>query len=69
MVTFATYTKIAYEIAKSKSWYEQVMTGPGSRSANNEFIQQLAEAYNRLDHSEATEAQARQFLKGAVSRP
>lgn len=69
MVTFARYTQLAYEIAKSRPWYSSEMTGEGSRRANNQFIQELARAYNANDHSEATEAQARRFLKENIGPP
>lgn len=64
MVTFAKYTELAYEIAESKG---AQLTGPGTQADNQAFIKMLAEAYNRNDHVEATEAQARSFLEDNIN--
>jgi hypothetical protein len=68
MVTFNRYTEIAYEVADSKGFGDQ-LRGPGTQQVNQEFLRQLGAAYRENDHSEATSSEARAFLKDAVSPP
>lgn len=68
MVAFSRYVEIAYELAESKGFADQLQ-GPGTGPANNRFMSQLADAYNQNGHAQATEAQARQFLQDAVGPP
>lgn len=63
MVTFARYTSLAYDIAKSRG---AQLSGQGTQQANRQFVSQLAELYNENNHSEATEQQARAFLEDAI---
>lgn len=66
MVAFGTYVSIGYEVAESKGIR---LTGPGTQDANQQFMSQLADAYNEYDHVEATEQEARQFLQANVGPP
>jgi hypothetical protein len=68
MVTFSRYVEIAYEVADEKGFGGD-LRGPGSGPANNRFMSELADAYNRNDHAEASEQAARRFLQDAVQPP
>lgn len=68
MVTFSRYTEIAYQVADRKGFGDQ-LRGPGTQARNQRFIRELAQAYNSRGHSEATEAEARQFLMSNVMAP
>lgn len=69
MVEFSRYVDIAYSVAKSKRWYDTEMRGEGTRPVHNQFMSELADTYNRLDHDRASEAAARRFLEENVARP
>jgi hypothetical protein len=68
MVTFSEYTELAYEVAESKGFADQ-LRGAGTQEANQRFISELAEAYNANDHSEASRQAARRFLDERVGPP
>jgi hypothetical protein len=68
MVEFSRYVSIAYSVAQSKGFAEQ-LRGPGTQAANQQFMSELSKAYNENGHAEATEAQARQFLSENVGPP
>lgn len=67
MVAFGTYVGIAYEVAEQKGITE--LQGEGTQERNQKFMSELATAYNENNHAEATESQARQFLKKNVVPP
>lgn len=66
MVAFGTYVKIGYEVAEQKGIR---LEGEGTQDVNQQFMSQLANAYNENNHVEATEAQARKFLQANVGPP
>jgi hypothetical protein len=68
MVEFSRYVQIAYEVAESKGFASQ-LRGSGTQQVNRTFLSQLAEAYNELDHSEASEASATKFLEENLGPP
>lgn len=68
MVQFSRYVGLAYEIAESKGFADQ-LRGPGSQQANQRFMSELADAYNENNHSEASVSAARQFLEANVGPP
>jgi len=68
MVEFSRYVEIAYSVADSKGFGDQ-LRGPGSQPANQRFLSQLADAYNENNHSEASEQAARSFLQSSVGPP
>jgi hypothetical protein len=63
MVEFSRYVQLAYEVADEKGVTPR---GPGSQDANRQFMSMLADEYNARNHSEASESQARQFLREAI---
>lgn len=68
MVEFSEYVKIAYAVAEQKGFRNQLQ-GPGTQSANQQFLSQLARAYNENNHSEASRSKAREFLEASVGPP
>jgi len=68
MVKFSLYVGIAYETAEEKGFVDQ-LRGPGTQEANQQFMSQLAAAYNANDHDDASEQAARAFLREAVGPP
>jgi hypothetical protein len=68
MVTFATYVGLAYDVLEAKGHAES-LRGQGTQEENQRFMRQLSQAYNANDHAEATEEQARQFLRANVGPP
>lgn len=69
MVAFSRYVELAYEIAKSRPWYNRRMRGPGTQSVHRRFVSQLADAYNENNHQQATVSQARSFLEENIGPP
>jgi hypothetical protein len=68
MVEFSEYVSIAYDVADSKGFGEQ-LRGPGTQPANNRFMSDLGKAYNANDHSEASRSAAVDFLEANVGPP
>ena len=68
MVEFSEYVSIAYDVADSKGFGNQ-LRGPGTQPANNQFMSQLGEAYNANNHSEASRSAAVEFLEANVGPP
>jgi hypothetical protein len=63
MVTFATYVKLAYEVADQKG---ATLSGPGTQDENQQFMSMLADVYNENNHSEASKQAARRFLEEEI---
>jgi len=68
MPQFSRYVEIAYEVAEQKGFADQ-LRGPGTQAANQSFMSQLAKAYNKFDHREATDQAARQFFQENLGPP
>ena len=68
MVEFSEYVSIAYDVADSKGFGDQ-LRGPGTAPANQQFMSQLGQAYNANDHSEASRSAAYDFLEAHVGPP
>jgi len=66
MVAFGEYVSIGYEVAEEKGIQ---LTGPGTAAANQQFMSQLADAYNENNHVEASRSAAYDFLEDAVGPP
>ena len=68
MVEFSEYVSIAYDVADSKGFGNQ-LRGSGSQPAIQNMMSELAAAYNANNHSEATRSQARTFLEANLGPP
>lgn len=68
MVAFSEYVSIGYEIAEEKGFIDQ-LNGPGSQQANQQFMSELATAYNENNHIEASRSAAYDFLEQNVMPP
>lgn len=68
MVAFGTYVGLAYEVAEEKGFADQ-LRGPGTQQENQRLMSELADAYNANNHVEATEDQARAFLRQNLMPP
>lgn len=68
MVQFSQYVSIAYDVAESKGFADQ-LRGAGTQDANRKLMSQLGEAYNEYGHSKATESEARRFLRSNLGPP
>jgi len=68
MVEFSTYVQLAYDVAEQKGFRDD-LRGPGTQQANQRLMSQLASAYNRNDHDEASRSAARRFLEENLGPP